>query len=104
MYKENTNVLAYYIVTTILLNSYEDFLLWCKINNDTFLQFKKTDINQRHFCKFIEQRYKSPELLFNIECTEDLLTNIKNQTNKNKRSKYGLHLLKNLRMTLCELN
>ena len=45
LYKENTNVLAYYIVTTILMNSYEDFLLWCKINNDTFLQFKKTDIN-----------------------------------------------------------
>jgi len=104
LYKENTNVLAYYIVTTILMNSYEDFLVWCKINNDTFLQFKKTDTNQKHFCKFIEQRYKSPELLFNIECTEDLLTNIKKQAIKNKRSKYNSYLLKNLRMTLCELN
>jgi len=104
LYKENTNVLAYYIVTTILLNSYEDFLVWCKINNDTFLQFKKTDTNQRNFCRFIEQRYKSPELLFNIECTEDLLTDIKKRSTKNKRSKYGLYLLKNLRMTLCELN
>jgi hypothetical protein len=104
LYKENTNVLAYYIVTTILMNSYEDFLVWCKINNDTFLQFKKTDTNQRSFCKFIEQRYKSPELLFNIECTEDLLTDIKKRSTKNKRSKYELYLLKNLRMTLCELN
>jgi len=104
LYKENTNVLAYYIVTTILLNSYEDFLVWCKINNDTFLQFKKTDINQRNFCKFIEQRYKSPELLFNIECTEDLLTDIKKLNKGRRQSKYTNYLLKNLRMTLCELN
>ena len=106
LYKENTNVLAYYIVTTILINNYEDFLLWCHTNNDTFLQFKKTDINQKHFCRFIEQRYKSPEMLHNIECTEDLLTNIKKMAkkNKNKNSKYPGFLLKNLRMTLCELS
>jgi hypothetical protein len=106
LYKENSNVLAYYIVTMILINNYEDFLLWCQTNNDTFLQFKKTDINQKHFCRFIEQRYKSPELLHNIECTEDLLTNIKKMAkkNKNKNSKYPGFLLKNLRMTLCELN
>jgi hypothetical protein len=104
LYKENTNVLAYYIVTTILLNNYEDFLVWCKINNDTFLQFKKTDTNQRNFCRFIEQRYKSPELLFNIECTEDLLTDIKKLNKGRRRSKYTNYLLKNLRMTLCELN
>jgi hypothetical protein len=106
LYKENSNVLAYYIVTMILINNYEDFLLWCQTNNDTFLQFKKTDINQKHFCRFIEQRYKSPELLHNIECTEDLLTNIKKMAKrkKNKNSKYPGFLLKNLRMTLCELN
>jgi hypothetical protein len=104
MYKENTNVLAYYIVTMILINNYEDFLLWCKINNDTFLQFKKTDINQRRFCRFIEQHYKSSDLLENIECSNDLLTTIKKSGRKGKRSKYNEFLLKNLRMTLCELN
>jgi hypothetical protein len=104
MYKENTNVLAYYIVTMILINNYEDFLLWCKINNDTFLQFKKTDINQRRFCRFIEQYYKTPDLLKSIECSSELLTNIKNKGRKGKRSKYNEFLLKNLRMTLCELN
>jgi len=104
MYKENTNVLAYYIVTMILINNYEDFLLWCKINNDTFLQFKKTDINQRRFCRFIEQYYKAPDLLKSIECSSELLTNIKNKGRKGKMSKYNEFLLKNLRMTLCELN
>ena len=104
MYKENTNVLAYYIVTMILINNYEDFLLWCKINNDTFLQFKKTDINQKRFCRFIEQHYKTPDLFQNIECSNDLLTTIKKSGRKGKRSKYNEFLLKNLRMTLCELN
>lgn len=104
MYKENTNVLAYYIVTMILINNYEEFLLWCKINNDTFLQFKKTDINQKRFCRFIEQYYKTPDLLQNIECSNDLLTTIKKSGRKGKRSKYNEFLLKNLRMTLCELN
>ena len=37
LYKEQTNVLAYYILTMILINNYEDFLLWCKMNNDNFL-------------------------------------------------------------------
>ena len=88
----------------ILINNYEDFLLWCKINNDTFLQFKKTDINQKRICRFIEQHYKTPDLLQNIECSNDLLTTIKKSGRKGKRSKYNEFLLKNLRMTLCELN
>ena len=116
LYKEKTNVLAYYIITLILIDSYEDFLLWCKINNDTFLQFKKTDINQKRFCRFIEQRYKSANLLYNIDCTEELLSDIKkmdkknktnNKTNNktmNKTNMYTDFLLNNLRMTLCELN
>jgi hypothetical protein len=104
LYKENTNVLAYYIVTTILLNNYEDFLVWCKINNDTFLQFKKTETNQRNFCRFIEQHYKTKELLYDVECTEELLVDIKKAKKNRRRSKYGDYLLKNLRMTLCELN
>ena len=104
LYKENTNVLAYYILTTILINNYEDFLVWCKINNDTFLQFKKTETNQQNFCRFIEQHYKSKGLLYNIECTEDILNDIKRANKGRRRSKYNNFLLKNLRMTLCELN
>jgi hypothetical protein len=106
LYKEQTNVLAYYIITMILINNYEDFLLWCKINNDTFLQFKKTELNQDRFCRFIEKHYRTPELLYNIDCTVELLDDIKKMERKNKhrKSKYAEFLLKNLRMTLCELN
>lgn len=36
-YKEATNVFAYYVLTTIFLNNYSEFLLWCKENNESNL-------------------------------------------------------------------
>ena len=36
-YKENTNILSYYVLTTILLNNYQDFLSWCDTNNISLL-------------------------------------------------------------------
>jgi hypothetical protein len=109
-YKENTNVLSYYILTLILLNGYQDFFIWCKANNSTMLQFKKTVDAQNRFCDFIAARYKRSDFLNNIECSEKLLSKIKkiNKKNKGKNQSsevnmYSAFLLNNLRMTLCEL-
>ena len=57
LYKEDTNVLSYYIITLILLNNYQGFLGWCKKNNFSLLDFKKTIGNQEHFCNFIKKNY-----------------------------------------------
>lgn len=97
LYKENTNVLAYYIIKTILINNYPSFLLWCKDNNFSLLQFKKTLANQKEFCKFIEKKYKTKSLLENISNTQDFL----NKLNVNDK-KYN-YILSNLRMSICEL-
>jgi len=101
-YKENTNVLSYYIITTILMNNYQDFLIWCKANNTSMLQFKKTIDAQNRLCDFIATRYKRPEFLRNIECSEKLINKMTNATKKSSDS-YSTFLLSNLRMTLCEL-
>ena len=101
-YKENTNVLSYYILTTILLNNYQDFLIWCKANNTSMLQFKKTSDAQNRLCDFISTRYKQSEFLYNIDCSENLLNRIKKGQKKHKYI-YSTFLLNNLRMTLCEL-
>ena len=105
-YKENTNVLSYYVITLLLINNYQEFILWCNVNNSSLLQFKKTIANQHSFCKFIEKKYKSKQLLDGIEHTELLLTSMTNK-NTNAGSNKGnpdIHfLLHNLRMTLCEL-
>ena len=95
-YKENTNILSYYILTTILLNNYQDFLSWCDTNNTSLLNFKKTSNHIDDMCIFLEKKYKTKNMLEGIKCIEKLFYNIKN---KNK-----IYLLKNLRMTICEMS
>jgi len=99
LYKEKTNVLSYYIIKSILINNYQGFLNWCKINNFSLLQFNKTPTNQREFCKFIEKNHKTSSMLDNINDTHSFLEKI----NK-KRVKPNLsYILSNLRMSICEL-
>jgi hypothetical protein len=100
MFKENTNVLSYYILTTVLLNSYQSFLGWCNSNNTMLLHFKKTTSNISDFCHFIEKKYKTSSMLDGVECMEKLLVRTKRSLKKEKSMGY---LLKNLRMTICEL-
>jgi hypothetical protein len=100
MFKENTNVLSYYIITLILLNSYQDMISWCNLNNTALLQFKKTTTNLNEFCNFIEKKYKTKAMLDGIDCTEKLLV----KTEKSSKNKKDMtYLIKNLRMTICEL-
>ena len=94
-YKENTNILSYYVLTTILLNNYQDFLSWCDTNNTSLLNFKKTPIHINNFCAFLEKKYKTKNMLDGIKCIEKIFYNMKN---KNK-----IYLLENLRMTICEV-
>jgi hypothetical protein len=100
LYKEDTNVLSYYVVTLVLLNNYQDFVSWCNTNNIEILNFKKTTKNLDEFCKFIEKKYKTKNMLEGVECTEKLLNRVKKSSRKQKDM---LYLLKNLRMTICEM-
>lgn len=99
MYKEDTNVLSYYIITLILFNNYQDFLSWCNTNNTSLLQFKKTNINLDNLCMFIKSKYKTKSMIDGIDCTEKLLSTV----NKSSKKKSVSYLIKNLRMTICEL-
>jgi hypothetical protein len=101
LYKEHTNILSYYILTTILLNNYQDFLSWCNTNNILILNFKKTTKNVENYCKFFKKKYKSKNILNGIECTEKLFYRFKNKKTKPKEM---LYLLNSLRMTICELS
>ena len=97
-YKENTNVLSYYIITTILLNNYQLFLSWCNRHNNPLLQFSSDISEQYEFCKFIYSKYRSKCFLDRVKCMEKIIDkNNKTQTNKNNL------LLKSLRMSVCEM-
>lgn len=97
LYKENTNVLSYYVIKTVLLNNYQGFLIWCNKHNLSLLNFKKTIGNLREFCKFVEKNYKKQSLLDDIHNTEIFLSKI-----KRKKEDYK-YILSNLRMSICEL-
>jgi hypothetical protein len=99
LYKENTNVLAYYVLKLIVLNNYQGFLSWCNVNNFSLLQFKKTQANQLEFVKFIEKNYKTKSMLQGIACMEAFLE----KTLKSKQTKKSKHVLNTMRMTICEM-
>jgi hypothetical protein len=95
-YKENTNVLSYFIIKSILLNNSQDFLKWCNQHNgeNSILNFKKTENNQNDFCKFIVNYYNKSEFITNIDKTTLFYENNKSYNNQ---------ITRNLRMTICEL-
>jgi len=95
LYKENTNVLSYYVIKTILMNNYPAFFYWCKIYNPSLLQFNKTVANQLNYCDYIEKNYKTRSMLEGIKVATQLLNH--------KKTKTDIFLLSNMRMTLCEL-
>jgi hypothetical protein len=92
-YKEKSNILAYYIIKTILIHNFQDFLSWCQTHNTSLLQFNKEDNKQIKMCNFIEQKYMSNTLLNNIYKTDTLFRKCKG---KNRLSQ-------NMRMTMFEL-
>ena len=98
MYKEETNVLSYYVIKTILMNNYQGFLSWCKTNNLALLQFKKTPANVKEFCNFIEINYKTKSMTKGVETTESLFNHL-----NNRKTPSNEYIISNLRMSICEL-
>lgn len=105
MYKEKSNVLAYYVIKSILMNNYQYFLYWCKTNNFSLLQFKQTPGSQIDFCKFVEKYYKTKSMLENVSNAEDLMRRVKTIQNSKNRNDATMKkfLLSNMRMSICEI-
>ena len=102
LYKENTNILSYYVIKAILLNNYQDFLFWCTKNNLSLLHFKKTTKNQIDYCKFIEKNYKKDTMLEGVEQSQKFL-NFLYSKNRNRNQSNDKYILSNLRMSICEM-
>ena len=99
LYKENTNVLSYYVIKTVLINNYQSFLYWCTNNKHSLLQFKKTLQNQMDYCDLIKKNYKSSSMLENISETQDFFKKVQIKGKKNNLN----YILSNMRMSICEL-
>ena len=79
------------------MNNYQGFFSWCKTNNLSLLDFKKTTGNQKQFCEFIVKNYKTQSLLHNIHQSEIFLAKLKKKKDVNK------FILTNMRMSISEL-
>jgi hypothetical protein len=75
LYKEHTNVFAYYVIVSILLGNFNNFILWCIDNNTNLFNFKKDDASIDSFVMFISKNYKNSELLQMIVGLEKILEN-----------------------------
>ena len=66
LYKENTAVFSYYIITSLLINNYCEFMYWCLCNNTSdnkFLEFKKTPGNINSYIEFIDLSRRDKNIL-----------------------------------------
>jgi hypothetical protein len=80
MYRENTNVFCYYILTAMFIDDFQGFLSWCKNNNtikdmkkgnySSFIHFHYSDENIEDFGTYIKQIYKCNEFLNSIAYIE----------------------------------
>jgi hypothetical protein len=93
-YRENTNVFAYYVLTSILLNNHSDFLLWCTNHNGRGLNIFKVKTTQPEFVKLIKSCYKKSDLLKEIVETEQKVVRDYKKASTNRT------LLKTMRMTI----
>ncbi len=91
LYKEETNVFAYYIIVAILLANFNNFILWCIDNNTNLLNFKKDEKNIDNFISFISKNYKNNAVLKLIVAVENKLE---------KQTQHDNILLTTMRMTI----
>ena len=74
-YKEDTNCFSYYILKTILLFYWKDFLRWCNTNNTNILTFSQNNKQVIDFCNFIKSKSNEPSLLSAIHLSGNNLNN-----------------------------
>ena len=75
LYKEQTNVFAYYVIVAILIANFNNFILWCIDNNTNLFNFKKEPASVDDFIAFISKNYKNNDLLKMVVSMEKRLEN-----------------------------
>ena len=98
LYKEDTNVLCYYIIKTILLFFNDEFLEWCMLHNNNILKFNKTEHNLTQFYEFIKDKYNNKFFLKAIDNMQLFYIKYRGPT----LMKNNKILTTTSRMTICE--
>jgi hypothetical protein len=100
LYKEETAVFSYYIITGLLLNNYIDFINWCSDHNPKFILFDKTIININNYISFIEYCSSNNNVKKNNKKIEDHLSKLNYMDNK--LSNKERNMIRSLRMSIID--
>jgi len=79
LYKERTNVFAYYIITNILMNNYEKYVNYCLDNNSSLFLHNK---NANLLGHYIKKNYNKNMLIYNLELSLKVLDDCIKQNNQ----------------------
>ena len=90
-YREESNVFAYYIVKTLLIENIDEFIEWCYTYNINYINFKKNNKILNLFLNFIKKLLKKQRNQIDVDFAY-LFNN-----------HYNNFFVKNLRMTAVEL-
>tara|TARA_B110000495_G_C22382079_1_gene246829 strand:- start:34 stop:354 length:321 start_codon:yes stop_codon:yes gene_type:complete len=64
-YQEKSNVFCYYILVSILMNQYQDTIVWCHKHNDKLFNISVKDSHL--FVDYIKKICKAESYLYNME-------------------------------------
>ena len=79
-YYEKTYLISYFIINSILLNNYQEFIKWCLENNINILHFDNNNSSEKQIslCKFIKNYHDSDIIIKRFNLTLDEFINKKN--------------------------
>ena len=107
LYKEDTHVFSYYILTAIFLNDYKQFIQWCsKINGLTHeiaghvMKFNCHEQSFSQMSNYISNMYNNKELLKTME----LLNKVMNKSKSKSKSKKYNDLQTTTRMAVIDIS
>jgi hypothetical protein len=71
LYYEKTYLISYFIINSILLNNYQEFIHWCLNNNVNVLQFDNENYEKKQIslCQFIRNYHKSEMIIKRFDFT-----------------------------------
>jgi hypothetical protein len=97
LYKEKTNVFAYYVLTSIFMNDIGGFLHWCYTHNSSLLQFNnRSHQSLKEFADYIEEEYKNKTLTTCLIEMKEIYIN----ASKKAQTRINVLLLETTRMSL----
>ena len=96
LYKEESNVFSYYIITSILLLNYSKFIMWCDDNNLNLIKFSNKTSTGQSFIDLIKREHDTKSLIETIRCLNNIYSNM-------LRKDSNRPLLKTMRMSIIDL-